>query len=174
MIYALDGLEPVLGQGAWVAPDAQVIGEVRLGEAASVWFGATLRGDVEPIEVGPGSNLQERCMVHADAGFPARVGRDCTVGHHAILHGCTVEDECLIGMGATVLNGAVIGRGSLVAAGALVTEGKAIPPRSLVLGAPGKVVRELDEAAVEEIRASARRYRENAARFRDSMREIRA
>ena len=174
MIYALDGHEPDLGEGAWVAPDANVIGRVRLGAAASVWFGATLRGDNEPIEIGDGTNLQERCMVHTDLGFPVRVGRDCTVGHHAILHGCTVEDESLIGMGATVLNGAVIGRGSLVGAGALVTEGKAIPPGSLVIGAPAKVVRPLDEAALEGLRASARHYRENAARFREGMREIRA
>jgi carbonic anhydrase/acetyltransferase-like protein (isoleucine patch superfamily) len=173
MIYALDEHEPQLGEGAWIAPDAHVIGRVTLGALASIWFGATLRGDNEPIEIGAGANLQERCMVHTDMGFPVTVGRDCTVGHHAILHGCTVEDESLIGMGAIVLNGAVIGRGSLVGAGALVTEGKAIPPGSLVLGSPGKVVRSLDEDALAGLRASAEHYRANAARFRAGLREVR-
>ena len=173
MIYALEEHEPELGEGVWVAPDAQVIGRVALGPGASIWFGATLRGDQEPIRVGEGTNVQERCMIHTDIGFPASVGRDCTIGHHAILHGCTIGDESLVGMGATVLNGARIGRGCLVGAGALVTEGKEIPDGSLVLGAPAKVVRALDEAALEGLRESARHYRGNAARFRSGMREIR-
>lgn len=172
MIYALEEWEPELGEGAWVAPDAQVIGRVRLGREASVWFGATLRGDHELIDVGEGTNIQECSMLHIDEGFPLTVGRDCTIGHHAILHGCTIGDESLIGMGAMVLNGARIGRGCLIGAGALVTEGKEIPDGSLVLGSPGKVVRPLDGAALEGLRASAAHYRRNAARFRDSMREI--
>lgn len=172
MIYALVGHAPSLAPDAWVAPDAVVVGRVALAAGASVWFGATLRGDNEPIAVGEGSNIQERCMLHTDMGFPLSVGRDCTVGHHAILHGCTVEDEALIGMGATVLNGARIGRGCLIGAGALVTEGKEIPDGSVVLGSPGKVVRTLDAGAREALRETARHYRANAARFRDGMREV--
>lgn len=171
MIYALDGHAPRLAPDAWVAPDANLVGRVTLAAGASVWFGATLRGDNEPIVIGEGSNVQELCVLHTDMGFPLTVGRDCTIGHKAILHGCTVEDEALIGMGATILNGAVIGRGSLVGAGALVTEGKAIPEGSLVIGAPAKVVRTLDEAAREALRESARHYRANAARFRNEMKE---
>ena len=172
MIYALDGAAPEIGAGAWVAPDANVIGACRLEEDASVWFGATLRGDVEPIVVGARSNVQEACVLHTDMGFPLTVGPDCTVGHKAILHGCTVEAGSLIGMGATVLNGAVIGAGSLVGAGALVTEGKVIPPGSLVVGAPGKVVRALDDAARDALMASAARYVANARRFRVGLRAV--
>lgn len=172
MIYALDDHAPSLAPDAWVAPDANLVGRVTLATGASVWFGATLRGDNELIAIGEGSNIQERCMLHTDMGFPLTVGRDCTIGHHAILHGCTVEDEALIGMGATVLNGARIGRGCLIGAGALVTEGKEIPEGSLVVGAPGKVVRTLDAAAREALRESARHYRTNAARFREGMREV--
>ena len=145
-----------------------------LRAGSSVWFGSTLRGDVEPIEIGEGTNVQELSVLHTDTGFPLVVGRDCTVGHRVTLHGCTVGDESLIGMGATVLNGARIGRGCLIGAGALVTEGKEIPDGHLAVGAPAKVVRALDEAALEELRDSARRYRENARRFREQLRETRA
>ncbi|TFL18240.1 gamma carbonic anhydrase family protein [Jannaschia formosa] len=172
MIYALDGLAPELAEGAWVAPDANVIGACTLMEDANVWFGATLRGDNERITVGRGSNVQEACVLHTDPGFPLTIGADCTIGHKAILHGCTVEDGSLVGMGATVLNGAVIGAGSLIGAGALVTEGKVIPPGSLVMGAPGKVVRELDEAARAGLLHSARHYVANAARFRAGLRAV--
>ena len=171
MIHALDDLAPTVGQGAWIAPDARVIGRVSLGPEASVWFGAVLRGDVEPISVGPGTNVQEHCVLHTDEGFPLSVGPECTIGHRAILHGCTVGAGCLVGMGAIVLNGAVVGAGSLVGAGALVTEGTVIPEGSLVVGAPAKVRRSLDGAARGEILASARRYRANAARFRDGLGE---
>lgn len=170
MIYALDGLAPEIAEGAWVAPDANVIGAVTLMADANVWFGATLRGDNERIAIGRGSNVQEACVLHTDPGFPLTVGADCTIGHKAILHGCTVEDGSLVGMGATVLNGAVIGAGSLIGAGALVTEGKVIPPGSLVVGAPGKAVRTLDATAREALIASARHYVANAARFRDGLR----
>jgi carbonic anhydrase/acetyltransferase-like protein (isoleucine patch superfamily) len=169
MIYALEGVAPELGPRAWVAPGAHVVGAVTLEEDANVWFGATLRGDNERITVGARSNVQEHCVLHTDMGYPLRIGADCTIGHKAILHGCTVEDGALVGMGATVLNGAVIGAGSLIGAGALVTEGKRIPPGSLVMGAPGKVVRELDEAARAALIASAAHYVANAARFRDGM-----
>ncbi|MEM8848793.1 MAG: gamma carbonic anhydrase family protein [Pseudomonadota bacterium] len=166
MMYGLDGVMPVVAADAWVAPDANVIGNVVLGAGASVWFGSTLRGDNEPITIGDGTNVQEACVVHTDLGFPCMVGRNVTVGHRVTLHGCTVEDGALIGMGATILNGAVIGAGSLIGAGALITEGKVIPPGSLVMGAPGKVVRALDADAKAGLLASAAGYRANAARFR--------
>ena len=174
MIHALDDREPNLAPDAWVAPDAHLIGAVSLGPGASVWFGAVLRGDNEPIAVGEGSNVQEHCVLHTDMGFPLAVGPHCTIGHRAILHGCTIGEGSLVGMGAIVLNGAVIGPGCLIGAGALVTEGKEIPPGSLVLGAPAKVARALDPAAIEGLRESARHYRANAGRFRDGLREIRA
>src|SRR5262249_5297547 len=144
-IYALDGILPTLPADGdcWIAPDADVIGKVILGAGVGIWFGATLRGDNEPITVGPETNIQEHCVFHRDMGFPLSVGRGCTIGHRAILHGCTVGDNCLIGMGAIVLNGAQIGNDSLVAAGALVPEGREIPPGSLVIGMPGKVARPL-------------------------------
>ena len=172
MIYALEGVAPEIGDGAWIAPDANVIGACTLGAVVNVWFGATLRGDTEPIAVGRGSNVQECCVLHTDLGYPLVVGADCTVGHKAILHGCTLGDGVLVGMGATVLNGAVIGDGCLIGAGALVTEGKEIPDGSLVMGAPGRVVRDLDEKAIAMLRASALNYQRNAARFRAGLRAL--
>ena len=172
MIYELDGHNPVIADTAWVAPDANVIGKVILGEDSSVWFGCTLRGDNEMITVGDGTNVQEACVFHTDMGFPLTLGENVTVGHKAMLHGCTVGDGSLIGMGATVLNGAVIGKGCLIGAGALVTEGKVIPDGSLVMGAPGKVMRELDEAAKQKLIASALHYQDNARRFRSSLKKI--
>lgn len=166
MIYALDGIAPDVAADAFVAAEATLIGKVVIGAGASVWFGAVLRGDNEEIRLGAGSNIQENCVLHTDMGFPLTIGADCTIGHKAMLHGCTIGDGSLIGMGATVLNGARIGRGCLIGAGALITEGKEIPDGSLVLGAPGRVVRELDEAARDRLLWSARHYRENAARFR--------
>ena len=130
----------------WVAPDANVIGKVRLMAGVSVWFGATLRGDNEWIELGTGSNVQENSVLHTDIGYPLSIGRNCTIGHNAILHGCTIGDQSLIGMGAIVLNGAQIGRNCLIGAGALITEGKIIPDNSLVVGAPGKVRAEFDRS----------------------------
>ena len=173
-LYAFEGTEPVTpGSGDyWVAPDANVIGRVRLGEASSVWFAATLRGDNELIDVGPGSNIQECCVLHTDMGFPLSIGRDCTIGHAAILHGCTIGDESLVGMGATILNGAVIGKNCLIGAGALVTEGKEIPDGSLVMGSPGKIVRALDDAAIAGLRASAAGYQDKMRRFRDSLKTV--
>lgn len=165
MIYSLDGHAPEIGEGCWIAPDANLIGKIRLGQFANVWFGVTMRGDNELIDIGAGSNVQENCVLHTDMGFPLVVGKNCTVGHKAMLHGCTIGDGSLIGMGATILNGAVIGRGCLIGAGALVTEGKHIPDGSLVMGAPGKIVRELDAAAQERLLKSAEGYRAQAARF---------
>jgi carbonic anhydrase/acetyltransferase-like protein (isoleucine patch superfamily) len=172
MIYELDGIAPQIGGGAWVAPDANLIGKVVLEEAASVWFGCTLRGDNEEIRVGRGSNVQENVVCHTDMGFPLVIGADCTIGHKAMLHGCIIGDGSLIGMGATVLNGAKIGKGCLIGAGALITEGKEIPDGSLVMGAPGKIVRELDEAARQRLLASAEHYRQNAARFSKGLRVV--
>ncbi|MDH3264976.1 MAG: gamma carbonic anhydrase family protein [Paracoccaceae bacterium] len=171
-IYALGDLLPEIDPEAWVAPDANVIGRVVLGPRASVWFGSTLRGDNEPIVVGAGSNVQENCVFHTDMGFPLTIGRDCTIGHKAMLHGCTIGDETLIGMGATVLNGARVGKNCLIGAGALVTEGREIPDGSLVVGAPGKVVRLLDETSIAGIRAAATHYQERARLFRAGLRGL--
>ncbi|WP_138472213.1 gamma carbonic anhydrase family protein [Poseidonocella sp. HB161398] len=154
---------------AWVAPTAVLIGDVRLAAEASIWFGAVLRADDGPIEIGAGSNIQDNCVLHVDPGFPIRIGADCTIGHRAMIHGCSIGEGTLIGMGATVLNGARIGKGCLIGAGALVTEGREIPDHSMVLGAPGKVVRELDEAAREGLRAGAALYRARWRRYRDEL-----
>ena len=165
MIWTLDGQGPEIHPTAWIAPDAQVVGKVRIGPRASVWFGAVLRGDNEWIEVGEGSNVQELSVLHTDWGFPLTIGARCTIGHKAMVHGCTIGDQSLVGMSATILNGAMIGRESLVGAAALVTEGKRFEDRSLVVGAPAKAVRSLDDAAVERLRLSAEHYAANAARF---------
>lgn len=172
MIYSLDGVAPVQDPSAWVAPDANVIGRVVLEAGASVWFGATLRGDNEEIRVGAGSNVQENCVLHTDMGFPLVIGADCTIGHKAMLHGCVIGEGSLIGMGATILNGAKIGKGCLIGACALITEGKEIPDGSLVMGSPGKVVRVLDEEARARLLRSAAGYRANAARFRAGLRAV--
>ena len=172
MIYALDGVTPQIDADAWVAPGAQVMGRVRLGPGVGIWFGAVLRGDNEAITVGEATNIQENSVLHTDMGFPLTIGRDCTIGHKAMLHGCTIGDGTLIGMGATILNGAKIGKGCLIGACALVTEGKEIPDGSLVMGSPGRVVRQLDETARARLLASAAGYRANAARFRAGLREV--
>lgn len=165
-IWRLDGVAPVVPEEAWVAPGAQLIGRVMLMAGASVWFNAVLRGDNDPIVVGEGSNVQDGSVLHTDPGCPLSIGRNCTVGHKVILHGCTIGDGALIGMGATIMNRAVIGRGALVGAGAMVTEGKEIPEGALVLGVPGKVVRILSEEEQEGLLESAARYRENWKRYR--------
>ncbi|MGH1356582.1 MAG: gamma carbonic anhydrase family protein [Thalassovita sp.] len=167
-LYSLDGKSPELPENGdfWVAPDANVVGQVRLGQGASVWFGCTLRGDNELIDIGAGSNVQENTVMHTDVGYPLTLGVNCTIGHKAMLHGCTVGDNSLIGMGATVLNGAKIGKNCLIGANALITEGKEIPDGSLVMGSPGKVVRQLDEAAIQSLTLSALHYQENMRRFR--------
>ncbi len=166
--YTLDGVAPELPEDGdvFIAPGAMVIGRVTLGAGASVWFNAVLRGDGERIEIGAGSNIQDGSILHTDPGMPCIVGADVTVGHRAILHGCTVGDGSLIGMGAVVLNGATIGRNCLIGANALVTEGKQIPDGSLVIGQPGKVARALTEAEIAGLAASAENYRGNARRFR--------
>ena len=167
MIYKLLESSPEFPKYSdfWVAPDANVIGKVRLMAGVSVWFGATLRGDNEWIDLGTGSNVQENSVLHTDIGYPLSIGHNCTIGHNAILHGCTIGDQSLIGMGAIVLNGAQIGRNCLIGAGALITEGKIIPDNSLVVGAPGKVLRSLTEAEIEGLRDSAVGYQNNMRRF---------
>src|SRR3569623_456842 len=149
LIKSVGGHSPELHAESWVAPNAAVIGQVRLGPRASVWYSATLRAEAELIDVGEGSNIQDGSTVHVDPGFPARIGAGVTIGHNAVLHGCTVEDGSLVGMGAVVLNGAVIGAGSIVAAGAVVPQGAVVPPRSLVAGVPAKVRRELSDAELD-------------------------
>ncbi len=171
-IYALDGIAPEIDDDSWIAPDANLIGNVVIEAGASVWFCSTLRGDNEEICIGEGANVQENCVMHTDMGYPLSVGAGCTIGHKAMLHGCTIGENSLIGMGATVLNGAVVGRNCLIGAGALITEGKEIPDGSLVMGAPGKVVRQLDEAGIEGLRASALHYQERMRRFRAGLRPV--
>ncbi|WP_171113123.1 MULTISPECIES: gamma carbonic anhydrase family protein [Streptomyces] len=160
LITGIGGKEPRVDQEAFVAPTAAVIGDVTVGAGASVWYGAVLRGDVERISVGSNSNVQDNCTLHADPGFPVSVGERVSIGHNAVVHGATVEDDCLIGMGATVLNGAVIGAGSLVAAQALVPQGMVVPPGSLVAGVPAKVRRELSGEEREGITLNGTMYAE--------------
>ena len=171
-LYEIDGKRPTLGTGAWVAPSAELIGDVQLGEDASIWFGAVIRGDNTPMIVGPRSNIQEGAMCHSDHDAPLTIGADCTIGHHAILHGCTVGDRVLIGMGAIVLNHATIGDGSIVGAGALVTEGKSFPPGSLIVGSPARAVRELDEAAQTALRLSAEHYVANGRKYATGLKRV--
>lgn len=171
-VYALGELVPVFPEDGdfWIAPDASLIGNICLESGCSVWFGCTLRGDNEPIVIGEGSNLQENTVIHTDPGFPCTIGRNCTIGHKAMLHGCSIGDGTLIGIGATVLNGARIGAGSLIGAGALVTEGKEIPAGSLVMGMPGKVVRAMDEAAQADNLRAAAGYQARMRVFREKLR----
>ncbi len=165
-LHALGDLVPKIPAGPhFIAPDARLIGHVIIEEEASVWFGAVLRAEYEPIHIGPRTNVQDGVIAHVDPGFPMRLGRDVSIGHNAIIHGCTVEDGALIGMGATVMNGAVIGAGSLVGANALVTEGKVFPPRSLILGSPAKRVRELTDDEVRGCLETAAGYVKRVAMY---------
>jgi len=158
LIQPFGGNSPQLHESAWAAPNATLIGRVALGAESSVFYGAVLRGDTDQITLGARSNLQDNVVVHCDEGVPATIGAGVSVGHGAVVHGCTIEDDCLIGMGATVMNGAVIGAGSLVAGGAVVLEGTVVPPRSLVAGVPAKVRRELSDDELTGIRANADHY----------------
>jgi len=167
--YALEDTVPTLGHDSWIAPDANLIGDVRLDAGASVWFGATIRGDNTPIVVGAGTNIQDGAVLHSDPGYPLTIGARCTVGHRAIVHGCTIGDEVLVGMGATILNGAVIGDGCLIGAGALVTEGKRFAPGQLILGSPASAIRPLDDAARAGLRLSAEHYVARARRFANGL-----
>lgn len=173
-LYELDGQRPSLPAdgSAWVAPSADVIGNARLSEGASVWFGVVIRSDNTPIMIGARSNIQDGAMLHSDPGSPLTIGEDVTVGHHAILHGCTVGNRVLVGMGAVILNDAVIGDDCLVGAGALVTEGKVFPPGSLIVGSPAQVKRQLSPEAIAGLKQSAAGYVRNGARFAAGLKRI--
>lgn len=171
-IYELDGKSPQLGAGAWVADNATVLGEVIMGENASVWFGAVARGDTDTIRIGNNTNVQDLAVLHADHGMPLTIGDNVTVGHQAMLHGCTIGDGTLIGIQAVVLNGAKIGRNCIVGAGAVVTEGKEFPDNCLIVGAPARVARTREPGDAEKLLASARNYAANAQRFRRGLRKI--
>ncbi len=166
-LYPFAGHTPDIHESAFIAPTASIIGNATLAEDSSAFYGVSVRADTAAITVGPGTNLQDNVVLHADPGFPCSVGARVSVGHAAVVHGCTVEDDCLIGMSATILNGAVIGTGSLVAAGAVVLEGTIIPPRSLVAGVPGKVRRELTDEEYDGVRSNAAHYRELALAHRE-------
>jgi carbonic anhydrase/acetyltransferase-like protein (isoleucine patch superfamily) len=171
-VYELDGVAPKLADSAWVADSAQVMGDVELAEDTSIWFGTVIRGDTDTIRIGRGTNIQDLSVLHADLGVPLTVGENVTVGHKVMLHGCTIGDETLIGIGAIVLNGAKIGRNCLVGAGSLVTEGKEFPDGSMIIGSPAKAVRQLTPEQIEGLRQAARHYVENAKRFRAGFKKL--
>lgn len=171
-VYELNGVSPRIAASAWVADSAQVMGEVEIGENSSLWFGAIVRGDTETIRIGDNTNIQDGSVLHADVGMPLTIGNNVTVGHQVMLHGCTVGDGALIGIGAVVLNGAKIGKGCIVGAGALVTEGKEFPDGSMILGSPAKAVRELTPAQKEGLIKSAIHYVENAELYKTGLKKI--
>ena len=171
-IFSLDDVKPDLHETVWVAETASVVGRIIMAENSSVWFGAVMRGDNEPITIGARSNVQDNAVLHSDPGQPLTIGEDVIVGHQAMLHGCTIGDGCLIGIGATVLNGAKIGAGSIIGAHALVTEGKEIPPNSLVVGAPGRVMKTLGEAEAKMLKLNAEVYVSNAKRFAAGLKRL--
>ncbi|MFT3780241.1 MAG: gamma carbonic anhydrase family protein [Ottowia sp.] len=171
-VYEVDGKAPQVHSTAWIADSAEVMGNVHLGPDASVWFGCVLRGDTETMTIGEGSNVQDLSVLHADLGQPLAIGRHVTVGHKVMLHGCTIGDESLIGIGAIVLNGARIGRNCLVGAGALVTEGKEFPDGSMIVGAPARAVRQLTPEQIEGLRRSAQHYIDNARLFRATLKKL--
>jgi carbonic anhydrase/acetyltransferase-like protein (isoleucine patch superfamily) len=171
-LYTIDGRSPALAGGAWAAPSADLIGDVRLARGASVWFGAIIRADNTPILVGEDSNMQDGAVGHSDPGAPLTIGARVTIGHQAIVHGCTISDDCLIGMGARILNGATLGPECLVGAGALITEGKAFAGGSLIVGVPARVVRPLTDEEKAAIRVSAAHYAEKAARYAAGLQRV--
>jgi len=171
-LYRLDGVEPMLEPGAWAAPSADLIGDVRLAARASVWFGAVVRADNTPILIGEETNLQDGAVGHSDPGAPLTIGARVTIGHQAIVHGCTIADDCLIGMGARILNGAVLAPGCLVGAGALITEGKTFAAGSLIVGAPARTIRLLSDEEKAAIRVSAAHYAEKAARYAEALQRV--
>lgn len=171
-LYRIGELEPQFGEGAWIAPSADLIGDVRLGARASVWFGAVLRGDNTPLVLGDEANFQDGAIGHSDPGFPLTIGARVTVGHQAILHGCTIAEDCLIGMGARILNGAVIETECIVGAGALIPEGKSFARGSLIVGAPARVVREISDEERQRLRASAAHYAKKALYYAEGLRTI--
>jgi carbonic anhydrase/acetyltransferase-like protein (isoleucine patch superfamily) len=168
-LFPHDGTSPQVAESAWVAPGACVFGDVHLGEESSVWYGAVLRGDTEPIRIGARTNVQDGCILHADPGYPAVVGEGGVVGHNAVVHGCEIGDDCLVGMGATILNGAKIGDGSIVAAGAVVPEGREFPPRSLIVGIPANHIGDVTDEQAADIQRGASEYVERASAHRVSL-----
>jgi carbonic anhydrase/acetyltransferase-like protein (isoleucine patch superfamily) len=173
-IYELDGIAPTWPEGeAWIAPDAVLIGKVRLEANASIWFGSVLRGDNELIHIGEGSNIQDACVLHTDPGYPLTVAQGCTVGHSVILHGCTVGENTLIGMGSTIMNGASIGRNCIIGANSLISEGKTIPDGSLVLGAPGRVIRKVADQEAEMLKRSAAVYQARWRQYASGLKILR-
>ena len=171
-IFKFKTYSPKIESSVWLARDSNIIGDVEVRKKASIWFGATLRGDNEKILIDEGSNIQENCVLHTDYDFPLTIGKNCTLGHSVILHGCSIADNTLIGMGSTILNGAKIGNGCLIGAGSLITENKVIPDGSLVMGSPGKLIRELDDEAEKNLIASALHYQERAAEFGENLHKI--
>lgn len=171
-VYELHGITPEVAESAWIADSAQVIGKVHVADNASVWFGVVARGDSDHIYIGESTNVQDACVLHVDAGKPLHIGNRVTVGHKVVLHGCTIGDESLIGIGAVVLNGAKIGKNCLVGAGSLVTEGKEFPDGSMILGSPARVVRALTDEQIEALRQGAQHYVENAHRFKTGLRKL--
>lgn len=171
-LYEIGGIAPQLTESAWAAPSADLIGDVRLGARASVWFGAVLRGDNTPLILGEETNFQDGSIGHSDADFPLTIGARVTVGHQAILHGCTIGDDCLIGMGARILNGAVLETECIVGAGALITEGKHFASGSLIVGSPARVVRQVTDAEKQALRVSAAHYAEKAARYAEQLKTL--
>ncbi|KIQ31734.1 hypothetical protein RT97_14450 [Variovorax paradoxus] len=171
-LYELDGVAPQLATGAWVADSAEVIGNVKLGENASIWFGAVLRGDNETMSIGRNSNVQDMSMLHSDPGSPLTVGENVTIGHQVMLHGCTIGDNSLIGIQAVVLNNAKIGRNSIVGAGSVVTEGKEFPDNSLIFGSPAKVMRTISDEDAARLRHGSEHYVENAVRYAKGLKKI--
>ena len=171
-IYELDGLVPQIAESAWVADSAEVMGDVAIGDDVGIWFGVVVRGDTAPINVGDRTNIQDLSVLHADVGLPLTIGAGVTVGHKAMLHGCTIGDDSLIGIGAVVLNGAKIGKGCLVGAGSLVTEGKEFADGSMIIGSPARVVRSLTEEQLQGLRLSADHYVANAKRFKTTLHKI--
>ncbi|MEP1229437.1 MAG: gamma carbonic anhydrase family protein [Litorimonas sp.] len=171
-VYSLDGVAPILADDVWIAPNAQVMGRVEMAAGSSVWFGAVIRGDNDLIKIGARSNIQDNAVLHTDPGMPLTIADGVIVGHQVMLHGCTIGDNSLIGIGATILNGAKIGKNCIIGAHALITEGKEIPDGSMVVGAPGKVIKTLSDAHVNMLKLNAQIYVENAKRFASGLREI--
>lgn len=171
-VYSLDDTKPQLADDVWVASSATVVGNVILEAGSSVWFGTVIRGDNEPIKIGARSNIQDNAVLHSDPGSPLTIGADVTVGHQAMLHGCTIDDNSLIGIGATVLNGAKIGKNCLIGAHALITEGKVIPDNSVVMGSPGKIVKQVPQAQEAMLKASADYYVKNAQKFKNGLKPV--
>ena len=171
-LFSLPGKQPQLSEQVWIAPNATVIGDIRLGANVSIWWNATLRGDNDPIHIGDNSNIQDGSVLHTDEGVPMHIGNNVTVGHLVMLHGCTVGDGSLIGIGSVILNRAVIGKESIVGANTLIPEGKIYPDRSLIVGSPGKVVRQLSDEEVARLKASAEHYVANAQRYRDTLQPL--